>query len=189
MSRSTIDRRAVLAGAAAVPAAAIPVIALASGEPDPIFEAIQKHRDLWLQSATASRACVNAEEAADQEHDPRPYHGHEHELEAWERRNNLSELIAERERLGAEEASAAVELTNIAPTTMAGVLALIDYVDSFDRGELEICADWCSHWELWPCNIFAEELLDRRGKPINLPFHGWIMRNIEIALRDLTGAA
>ena len=38
---ATSTRRAVLAGAAALPALSLPIIA---AEPDPIFEAIERHR-------------------------------------------------------------------------------------------------------------------------------------------------
>ena len=46
-------RRAILAGAAAVPALSLP--ALAVGEPDPIFAAIERHRQVLALIALARR--------------------------------------------------------------------------------------------------------------------------------------
>jgi len=43
---TTTSRRAVLAGAATMPALAVPAIATAA-EPDPIFAAIERHRSAW----------------------------------------------------------------------------------------------------------------------------------------------
>jgi hypothetical protein len=56
---NTSTRRAVLAGAAAMPALSLPAIAI---EPDPIFAAIKKHKglekdrlNLWLEFDEAER--------------------------------------------------------------------------------------------------------------------------------------
>jgi hypothetical protein len=40
--------------------------------------------------------------------------------------------------------AAAIALTNSAPTTMAGVMALIDYVDAFNRGQFRFNDEWFS---------------------------------------------
>jgi hypothetical protein len=44
MSPENLSRRSILAGAASVPALALPTVASASTEPDPIFAAIEAHR-------------------------------------------------------------------------------------------------------------------------------------------------
>jgi hypothetical protein len=48
---TTIDRRAILAGAASLPAISIPAIA---GEPDPIFDAIEACRKAWRDTEDAT---------------------------------------------------------------------------------------------------------------------------------------
>jgi hypothetical protein len=44
MTSVNLSRRAIVAGAASVPAFALPAVALASTEPDPIFAAVAEHR-------------------------------------------------------------------------------------------------------------------------------------------------
>jgi hypothetical protein len=59
---SNMNRRAMLAGAAAVPAIGIaPTIALAD-KPDPIFAAIEKHRQIYAQESAVLIELNNAEE-------------------------------------------------------------------------------------------------------------------------------
>ena len=45
---------------------------------------------------------------------------------------------------------AALDLTDVQPTTMAGVLALIDYVNDFNQGKFRLNDDWCSAPYNWP---------------------------------------
>jgi hypothetical protein len=55
-----LSRRAVVAGAASVPALALPAVAAAAGEPDPIFAAIER----WKEASATERAGDDAEEKA-----------------------------------------------------------------------------------------------------------------------------
>jgi hypothetical protein len=95
-----LNRRAVLAGAAAVPA--ISISGLATGaEPDPIFAAIEAHRSAWVHFAdnpSKSKVHLTAEDDAETER-----------------------------RLDALD-DAACTLSAINPTTIAGVVALLRYV-------------------------------------------------------------
>jgi hypothetical protein len=94
-------RRAMLAGAAAIPTTALPAAALAAMplEPDPIFAAIEAHRARWSEfNAWCALPEAGTEEGK-----------------------------AAENRLSDAEWEAAIALVEIEPTTMAGVIALLRY--------------------------------------------------------------
>lgn len=96
-----LSRRAIVAGAAAIPAtAALPAAAVA-GRPDPTFAAIAAHRAAW---ASLERDCSRF----DEEDTP-------------EAEVQLSEL-----HRGVDKAED--QLVEIEPTTMRGVIALLRYI-------------------------------------------------------------
>lgn len=88
------------------------------------------------------------------------------------------------------EASCA--LTEICPTTLRGVLALLNHVDSFNRGEFALNQECFSNHEDWPDNLFGEDVFDakgnRLGHPDGLSFDFWLLRNVREALARLSGA-
>jgi hypothetical protein len=105
MSPEILSRRAILAGAASVPALALPAAAIAS-EPDPILAAIEAHRRAWVDFDPCSeldQMASNGNEGAAQELD----------------------------RLEKGLDAAVVNLLNIAPTTIGGVAALLAYAAEF----------------------------------------------------------
>ena len=107
MSPENLSRRAILAGAASVPALALPaVVASASAGPDPIFVAIEAHRRAWVDLDPCS------------------------ELDQLATQGN-KEAAQELERLGEGLDTAVVNLLNIAPTTIGGVAALLAYAAEF----------------------------------------------------------
>jgi hypothetical protein len=98
-----LSRRHLVTTAAALPAPAVPAVAALAHEPDPIFVAIEKHRQLDAETMEADIESSNASHRAD--------------------------LKAKTERLGIKtERAAADALAEVAPTTIAGVGALVAYV-------------------------------------------------------------
>lgn len=102
---STLSRRALVSSAAALPALTVPAVVAASTEPDPIFAAIERHR----QSIAPWLAAVEYEFGIDR-NDPR--HAEAERMTA-EKQGNLLETCA--------------DLIRIYPTTIAGVVALLRY--------------------------------------------------------------
>jgi hypothetical protein len=114
------SRRAVLAGLAAAPALAAPAFAL--GGPDPIFAAIERHKALYAAFCRALTGMGECEKRSGFADSP--------ELDEWHRR--------ESEACDAEMA-AHDEMLATVPTTLAGLLALLRYVEQesgfgFGRG-------------------------------------------------------
>ncbi len=112
MSKSH-SRRAILAGIAAAPALAAPVLALTSAGPDPIYAAIENHKGL---NAAFSRALLLKDkfEVGSGFDDESPEH---------------EDLIQREDETGDAEREACDEMLATAPTTFAGLLALLRYVD------------------------------------------------------------
>ena len=60
MSHENISRRAILAGAAiSLPTIALPAIAIAATEPDPILAAIEAHREAQMRWMISGRIWAN----------------------------------------------------------------------------------------------------------------------------------
>jgi hypothetical protein len=87
------------------------------------------------------------------------------------------------------EASCA--LTEICPTTLRGVLALLNHVDGFNRGEFALNEECFSNHEDWPDNLVGEDIFDAKGSqlghPDGLSFDFWLLRNVRDALARLSG--
>ena len=100
MSPTNLSRRAILAGAASVPALASPAaFASATAAVDPIYAAIEAHR-------TANFEFHDDENIVDEDHP-------QYEDEMW--------------RLSDATEAAAVNLCDVQPTTIAGAIALLNY--------------------------------------------------------------
>src|SRR4051794_15581472 len=95
-----LNRRALVAGAATLPAISLPAMA---DPTDPIFVAIQAHRDAWTALGVALKG------------EPEPLTSETEALAAWERREEAAHEIYD----AAEE-----DLFAITPTTLAGLRAL-----------------------------------------------------------------
>jgi hypothetical protein len=107
----SLSRRSLVTSVATLPALAVPAIALASVEPDPIFAAIEKERA--LNAAFIARC--------------------EHEDGLREAGIELTPAAGDHrtpEMVAAVNATVAarVGLANTAPTTLAGLVAYLDYV-------------------------------------------------------------
>jgi hypothetical protein len=99
------SRRAVLAGAAAMPALSLPAIA---AEPDPIFAAIECSRE-------AEAAFVEFLKTAARENQPND--------EAFKRQEG---------ELNDESIAQLADLVAMTPTTVAGCAALLSYIEEFE---------------------------------------------------------
>ena len=79
--------------------------------------------------------------------------------------------------------------TKIQPTTMAGVLALLAYMDDFHTQAFQLPEDpknWHSGDEELTEWLEDDAILNKfDGEPIKLPYNVWIMRNIRAALQSL----
>jgi hypothetical protein len=169
MSPENLSRRAILAGAASVPAlATLPAAALASTEPDPAFAAIDTHRQALLRKLAAGR----------------------HNFHLEQRDKGKKEADAAQDLAFAAEDDAQWELANVVPTTFAGVLALFAYLDDLYAGGVALPEDpsnWHSSEESDGLSSFADEnMIDLfYDRPIELPLIFWITRNARTALQAL----
>jgi hypothetical protein len=118
--KTKLSRRAALAGLALAPTAGL--AATTTTEVDPIFAVIEKHREAWKAFAGAASAAGDLEEAlvlrGERRDESPPY------VEAQARADGLGEV--------AEQLKEA--LLETTPTTLAGALAVIRYVNGFDHG-------------------------------------------------------
>jgi hypothetical protein len=146
MKTKTTTRRAILAGAATALASTgigIGVVRTKAAESDPIYAAIERHKVAFRISHAKSRILSNttsAEWAPD--YDPVEWGAVK---EAHTAACNAS-------------AAAANALTTVRPSTMAGVLALVCYVEAFNGGAFFLepdsseatSDDWRSAPMHWP---------------------------------------
>jgi hypothetical protein len=130
MTTTATPRRAVLVGVVAVFAAPT----LATIAPDPIFAVIERHKVAYRISSVCGLTRCNAVDAT------------------WSPRYDeaaLAAAVAEADDAEAEADGAAFALTTIRPTSMAGVFALIGYVEAFNSGGYAL-EDWGAsspmHW-------------------------------------------
>jgi len=173
---STTSRRAILAGIAAIPAAtSLPAIATAATEPDPIFAAIERHKVAFPISMAASSVRMGTVDAKwSSEYDP----------------VKLEKAEAARSAADDEAGDAAFNLTLIEPTTFAGIVALIDYMEEFNQGQFRLEGEedeWFSAAYMWPAaDQFEFEGHDERHDPDGeLGMAYAILLNVRDALRAL----
>jgi hypothetical protein len=141
-------RRAILAGAAALPALAIiPAAALAAVDNDPIFAAIAWHKAAYLASMAASRIqCNTVDVEFSPEYDPI--------------KCEAAQDAAWAANADADADDAAEALATIRPTTIAGLLALMHHVEQFNAGAfaLDIDLEWRSAPMHWPAHDDESEI-------------------------------
>lgn len=188
---TTPSRRSLLAGAAAVPVLALPAIALpACPEPDPIFAVIDRHRAAYVESIAAFKEHRELEELLPS--DKRRSYQICDDYYIWGETGDPRldtddpRWIESVFRVGEthdDARVAAIEMTNVCPTTIAGALALLTYIDDFNRG---VVHNDSGHYE-WPDELSGEDegLTCRNGRALEMPWPFWVMRNIQAALRSL----
>jgi hypothetical protein len=137
----TTTRRAILAGAASLSALAIPAAAVAAH--DPVFGAIERHRAAFLAYLSAARVSMSTNDDAPE----------------YRARDDATDDAYAAENAAAQMLAATV------PTSIAGIVALIAYVDEFNAGGVALPddpKDWYSTAQNWP--LFDEENeIDRFG--------------------------
>ncbi len=157
MSANT-TRRAILAGAASVPAFAISgSLVAAEAAHDPIIVAIEKHRQAWAEYDRMTRMIMDLEEKVPRDR-RRRYHvqdRHNAEMIAtddprWTKAQD--DWFAQSEKTD----DLATDLLNVAPTTISGVAALLDYVAEFEENEGELFPDVIEDGEGIDRNPLAE---------------------------------
>jgi hypothetical protein len=119
---SNHSRRAVLAGIATAPALAGPALALSG--PDPIYSAIERHKAVYAAFGAVLHGMSKFEKEKGWADSP--------EREVWRRR--------EREACDADAAAREKMLATV-PTTFAGVLALLRYIDQGAEENLLLLQD------------------------------------------------
>lgn len=140
------------------------VVAIAAGgaalasTPDPIFAAIEAHKAAHHRFSRALDVSASLY-PSDPRHD-----------QAQELTGAAGEALE----------SAGIHLTDVLPTSFAGVIALLSYVDDFNCGKI----GHSEHY-LWPDEIVDENVLDENGDHLALPFPFWIMRNVHRTLQGL----
>jgi hypothetical protein len=163
----TTSRRAILAGVAALATGAsvnaAAIVGAKAMQSDPILAAIEAHRAAFM-----------------------------HQMETGWTQGGLPDyspewVIATREDDAAREVERAAQLAliQIRPTTLAGILALLSYVDDFSIGALVSPAGTGCRSDadyLWPPNLDDARINHDDDAAEPLSFHFWLMRNIREAL-------
>jgi hypothetical protein len=102
----------------------------------------------------------------------------------WQKSTREGRLQAARHAAEEEEDAAAEALATIVPTTIAGAVALLEYVNRFDESKITSGREgWTSEYRQWPDTLRDEELIGAYGRPLTMPFHCWVVRNVALALR------
>lgn len=84
-----------------------------------------------------------------------------------------------------------IELANVRPTTMAGVLALLTYVNNVNTGKVHLPGypDKYTEEEIWPGELVDDDVKNPRGRVLELPFPYHVMENIRAAMLKIHAAA
>ena len=169
-----LNRRVMLAGVAAAPVLAIPAPGAAStfaaaSEPDPVFATVAAHREAFVEHMRAARL------------DGKLMQSHPGAEASGAALDAADEALEE----------ATLELSEVVPTTMAGVVALLRYLEEFQEQAIELPEDprsWHSgdHDALLAETYQHPNLVDKfSGEPLELPFTYWVMQNVRTALQSL----
>jgi hypothetical protein len=145
---------------------AVPAVAIASIELDPIFATIAAHREAELRKMRTGRVHFRTE------------WGTPEEDAAQVALSAAYEVLRDAE----------CDLGNTLPTTLAGIIALLAYAEEYHVQAIELPEDpiqWHSHHDFFG-TLVDDEVRDRfNGEPIKLPLTFWIMRNVREALQTL----
>ena len=169
-----LNRRVMLAGVAAAPVLAIPTPGTtstfaAASQPDPVFATVAAHREAFVEHMRAARLDGKLMRS-----DP----GAEATGAALDAADEVYQ-------------EATLELSEVVPTTMAGVVALLRYLEEFQEQAIELPEaprQWHSgdHDALLTETYEHPNLVDKfSGEPLELPFVYWVMLNVRTALQPL----
>lgn len=182
---TTATRRAILAGAASLPALAIPAAAAIAG-PDPIFAAIECHRSAALEWMRQVDIGNELEEIIPAERREVHHIGDVDNPEIG-KNDDPRWTAAQRNYITTSDAmeNAACDLTNTVPTSIEGIAALLEYVAAYARGEVRVSETNYSTLDHLPDDFVDESYVDRRGRPKRLSFEFWIIENVRLALQAM----
>ena len=134
---------------------------------DPAFAAIATHYAALVTAMRASRETVDAESSVCAV-----------QLEGAETAARRAECKAE------------CALCNVTPTSVAGALALLEYVDDLYAGKIALPEDpigWrCDGKSGWISDFKGDEINAFSDEPIELPLIFWVARNARKALQSLS---
>ena len=150
---------------------------VAPNSADPIFAAIEAHRCAYILASCFSSAAGNL---PDHLQDGSDNPAHVAAEAAWR-------------PAAAAQTAAAINLVDTSPTSMAGVLALLAYVESFNNGglgtEQGLPNGWHSWPEAWPQELFNDKFKTRKSQnDYEMDFGFWILSNVREALQNIAGA-
>jgi hypothetical protein len=158
-SSLSTNRRALLTTVCgAVAAAVVDMPAVAATVPDPIYAAIEEHKAAHI--AFSSAVAVSGVLFPD----------------------HPDYQLANAAAAGDAAMQTAIDITAIVPTTIAGVVALLGYIDAFNRGEIVAG----SEHHLWPSELMDDDILTVKGYALEMPWPFWIMRNVQAALQRIS---
>ena len=165
---SCLSRRSLVATGAALPALAVPAIAIvAAAEHDPTFAVIEAHRSALLEAMRATKfwneMCPS---------DPR-----------------YPIARAESSAAGKVDRSAQFELANVVPTTRNGVFALMEYIEALYTAKIALPEDPAYYASGGADNYWISRFETDdpdHGIPLQLPLTFWVMRNVRTALKSLS---
>jgi hypothetical protein len=149
LSTKTTSRRAVMTGVSAA-SVAVPVSVKAATD-DPIFALIEQHKVAYRTSQEIGRVkCKMVDWSSSPEYNP-----------------ILCKAVNEAANAAHDAANnAGMALATIRPTTIAGLLALMRYVEAFNNGAFVLDENWYSCPVTWPSmfdddgiNLFGYKLL------------------------------
>lgn len=135
MTSQELSRRHLVTTVAALPALAVPAVAVAAAEPDPIFAAIEEHRRAWWDDG-----------------------GHCSDLD-WIASHGETEAVREEaerklDLLWEQVRAATDKLIDTAPTTNAGVAALLEYaIDHTVKNGTNCWPDNYRNGETWETTL------------------------------------
>jgi hypothetical protein len=126
MSPENLSRRAILAGAASVPALALPAVAAsASTDPDPIFAAIERWKELDAVEQAAFEARDKAIEACDERYGTLISAMSKEGRQFFEA--NVFPLVKAQDEASHRRFDATRAIFETVPTTLGGMRAKIDF--------------------------------------------------------------
>jgi hypothetical protein len=171
------SRRGILAGVATALATAAAVnataIVKASGaEPDPIFGVIEAHRAAWRRASEAFDRMSGIEESL-----PRgaPHWAYFCDPVPADLDPTLVEACLDHRAAWEAHVDAAVELVTVLPTSIAGLIALLNYSLKFS------IEDQC-----WPSDLVGAE--GDNDENIYRPWHIWMQRHVVEVLEGMAAS-
>jgi hypothetical protein len=157
-------------------------------QPDPILAVLDQHRSAYIAWLRILKEEDMLEEELPKDKRRSKCICGEMELHETDDPRWIANLRNYEETWSRVEA-AAVAMTNVVPTTMAGILSMLAYIDEFNRGHVRLSCDrncGSEHYQ-WPEELVDDDVLTAHfRKPLTMPWPYWVMRNVQAALRAVS---